>query len=545
MRMQKRTNQMDVLAMLNEAKDMTALQRQITESDLESKGYDVEKLWSLLDFQLEEPDRLGVFEEKLKTDNGFLCRTYLSCRIKEESEEGEDKPEEIPTEGLASEMIKVFSDLKDIRDSEKELVDLEKESVAAMRKYVDDMSSPEKEQKRLADLEKNKALLEVTTDIMQRKRLERKIYNGESKYNLAFVFERMNDPKYREKEMENMLTGFFDSKTSSYVMQKYMAKAKQCGKNPGLYRYFHGMEEKYLEEKYHVFNNFFLFTCLRYIAYADSYRDYPRIQAIFNDFGNLIYNRFVNDEVREQFLNAARNFLDQFEYARERFEKDNVLHPAHPIRIQKDKEREAEQRKEICKHLTEIKAIEDVTDEINAMSLEELIAFAKEKDEIHEHRQHLCEEILNLQMMADNAQGTDPDEGDLDLDSKTIEELEEQALYLRKLTRSLYAVPEADEDEDDDDEMIAGDDNGEEESESEYAVAESDDEEEEEYGTDNTDNSSDLHVDDNSRESGDSGDSLIDAENSGADSGDAGEESGAPKILEDKFGLQDSCEPVS
>ena len=48
MNMQRKSNHSDVLAMLNEAKEMTALQRQIVESDLESKGYDVEKLWSLL-----------------------------------------------------------------------------------------------------------------------------------------------------------------------------------------------------------------------------------------------------------------------------------------------------------------------------------------------------------------------------------------------------------------------------------------------------------------------------------------------------------------
>lgn len=541
MNMQRRSNHSDVLAMLNEAKEMTALQKQIVESDLESKGYDLEKLWTLLDFQLAEPDRLGAFEERLKSDIGFLCRTYLSCRIKEE---GEEKPAEIPTQGLATNMIKIFADLKDIRDSEKELVDLEKETTSAMRKYVDDMSSPEKEKKRLADLAKNKELLEKTTDIMQRKRLERKIYNDESRYNLAFVFERMNDPKYRQKEMDNMVFAFFDTKTSSYVMQKYMAKAKQCGKNPGLYRYFHGMEEKYLEEKYHVYNNFFLFTCLRYIAYADAWKDYPRIQAIFNDFGNLIYNRFVNDEVREQFLDAARHFLDQFEYARDKFEKDNVLHPTHPYRIKKDQEREAEQRKQICQHLTEIKAIEDVTDEINAMSLEELIAFAKEKDEIYEHRQHLCEEILHLQMMVDNAQGTTPEEGDMDLDAKTMDELEEQALYLRKLAKNLYAVPE--DDDEDDDEMIAGDDNGEEDSESECVVAESDDDDEEgdTDGTVDSGDSGSMCAAVGSGESGGSDDPVVDNANAGSDSDASGEATEGPKVVEDGFGLQDSCESV-
>ena len=74
MNMRRKSNHSDVLAMLDEAKEMTALQRQIVESDLESKGYDVKKLWSILDFQLEEPDRLAVFDEKLKNDKGFLCR---------------------------------------------------------------------------------------------------------------------------------------------------------------------------------------------------------------------------------------------------------------------------------------------------------------------------------------------------------------------------------------------------------------------------------------------------------------------------------------
>lgn len=548
MSMQRKSNHSDVLAMLNEAKEMTALQRQIVESDLESKGYDVEKLWSLLNFQLEDPDRLGVFEEKLKSDVGFLCRTYESARIKKQPQnpdapvETEMTPEtcEDP-EGLASEMIKIFADLKDIRDSEKELKDLENESTAAMRKYVDDMSSPEKEEKRLAELAKNKALLEKTTDIMQRKRLERRIYNEESRYNLAFVFERMNNPKYREKEMKNMVYAFFDTTTSSYVMRKYVSKAKQCGKNPALYRYFHGMEEKYLEEKYHVYNNFFLFSCLRYIAYADAYNDYPRIQAIFNDFGNLIYNRFVNEDVKEQFLNAARNFLDQFEDMREKFEADNILHPKHPYRIQKDQEREAEQRKEICKHLTEIKAIEDVTEEINAMSLEELIAFAKEKDEIHEHRQHMCEEILHLQMFVDNAQGTTPEEGDVDLDAKSMEELEELLAYLRKRANELYSAQLDDEE----DEMIAGDDNGEEESGSECTVAESDDDDEE---GDTNDNSDRADSDSSTSDSADHNPGT-DSEDSGNDAKDDAGAHGAtgsdPRVLEDSFGLSDSVESNS
>ena len=97
---------------------------------------------------------------------------------------------------------------------------------------------------------------------------------------------------------------------------------------------------------------------------------------------NLIYNRFYSEEVKETFLNTIRSFLDEFMDDTEIFNEKNILHPGHPYRIQKKKEKDAALRARIYEQLT-IKGYANVEEEkesLDAMEINELLSYYNERE---------------------------------------------------------------------------------------------------------------------------------------------------------------------
>ena len=97
---------------------------------------------------------------------------------------------------------------------------------------------------------------------------------------------------------------------------------------------------------------------------------------------NLVYNRFYSEEVKETFLNTIRSFLDEFMEDSEMFNEKNILHPGHPYRIQKKKEKDAALRARIYEQLT-IKGYANVEEEkesLDAMEINELLSYYNERE---------------------------------------------------------------------------------------------------------------------------------------------------------------------
>jgi hypothetical protein len=196
------------------------------------------------------------------------------------------------------------------------------------------------QEKKLADMEARLAELEAAEklDYITIRNLRKKIRLMKGRYN--FTFMEMND------SIENEAKVFFDKRKTAYTMEKFASKCKQVKVNPELYKYYFNLEEKFLEEKYHVFNNAFLFHCIRYISNADAVKDEDEIKLVFNILTKLVYNKFPSEETREQALAGMRGYLDQLIALglSEKFETSNTSQPKHPDRLAKERQRDLDLR---------------------------------------------------------------------------------------------------------------------------------------------------------------------------------------------------------
>lgn len=341
--------------LINEAKESAQMQRDLITDDLKDAGYNVPVL--------EELVRSSTFEGDLTDEQvDEICNKIIA-------EGGADitTNREFVEHGIKS--------INDIIDTEKDLAELEEEANGEIKSYTDYICSEEYDKHRMKNIEMWKDMLKRETNFTARKKLQKAIYITEERYTLGFMFTRLNNPETHDDEKKRMAEAFFANSKSAYVLEKFGAKCKQFGFSGDLYRYLLDLEQKYLEEKYHVFNNFFLFTALRFIGHCGT-EEVNEAKEIIQCMLNLIYNRFYSDEVRDTFLNTIRTFLDNFEDVRDEFDEKNILHPNHPYRIQKEKEREADLRVRLYHEIAKHVEIDDAAKEkLDVMTITELLQY--------------------------------------------------------------------------------------------------------------------------------------------------------------------------
>ena len=93
----------------------------------------------------------------------------------------------------------------------------------------------------------------------KKKEIEVKIRIMDNCTTFSFLFNRITDPKIKEKERDVIKRGFFKVSEGSLIMDKYKSKIKKFGFGGDIVPHLLGLEELFLSEKYHPFNNLFLF----------------------------------------------------------------------------------------------------------------------------------------------------------------------------------------------------------------------------------------------------------------------------------------------
>lgn len=367
-----------IMGLIDEAKESAKMQRDMITEDLEDSNFDVEKLEELVkantfptDAELTE-EEVTKYAELLATNTDDPDHKYYELYV----EEGDD--EEISIRRWLMHGIK---SVQDMLKSEANIEELEKEAQDEVKSYTDYLCSEAYDKLRQETLETWKTSLEHETDSAKIRKLKKNIYIVENRFTLGFLFERLNDPKTHDKEHASLVESFFNNNRSNYMMERFDAKCKQFGLSHDVYGYLLDIEERYLEEKYHVYNNFFLFAALRFIGHCDG-SEINEAKETIQCMLNLVYSRFYSDEVKEIFLNTIRKFLDEFEAEYDRFDKDNILQPNHPYRIEKKKAKDAETRKKIYEFLEKNGYIEDkenAPEELEEMEIADLISYYNEK----------------------------------------------------------------------------------------------------------------------------------------------------------------------
>ena len=367
------TNYKVMLDMLENLKEQTETYTNLVKQQLENNGLSYYKLRETLTDYTEEDLKIidikvlrDIMESAVVNDNLFNAGFDGYTEIEKETA-GYDTY-------LRDTAIDALRSINDVISSENEVNDLQKNADEVVAEYAEYLTSDKYYEENMKRIEKLKNDLNEEKDPKMKEKIGNMIDAMENRYTLQFMFKRLNE--LGDKEVDRLVDIFFDDNRSQYIMKRYKTKTEKLGYHPDVYKYFLNLEEKYLEEKYYVFNNLFVFVVMNFIAYIDVYntRDKMYAQSIINSMANVVYEKFPNEKTKQDFLNIMRRVLDFFENYREVFNEKNILHPNHPRRIEKDKEREKELREMIYSNL------EHIGTEVNRdMSIDDLKKYYQDK----------------------------------------------------------------------------------------------------------------------------------------------------------------------
>lgn len=204
--------------------------------------------------------------------------------------------------------------LRDIRKTfrmvhsiEKEYHDIIKESKDILEEYFNYINSNRVDESIKKRLDVMKSINDID-DVSEsdKKQNEKLIKTLEKTLDLSFITDGLN--------IDRVVEVFFKDNLSSYVVTKFKNKIKKYGYNTDIYLRFFDIEENFLDEKYHPFNNLFLFIYMRYVGYSDPYNkdDGLYVRSITGNIANLIYHRFDTTDSEKEFIKFIELVLDKF-----------------------------------------------------------------------------------------------------------------------------------------------------------------------------------------------------------------------------------------
>lgn len=262
------------------------------------------------------------------------------------------------------------SQIKELEDEKNKITDELKQVTENWFEYV---NSAEYKQKKLDKLNELREKAESEADPLAKKKILEMISSMESGQTLQFLFDRME--KNPEIETRAIKDSYFDSAKSQLIIKKFKSRLPRYNYNEDIYKMFFNIEEKFLPEEYHDFNNIFLFHVMRFISHTDTYnkRDSLYVSSILMKLYNLLYHKFGDDDTEIEFLGVIKRFDDYFKPYQDEFKEKNITSPNHPVRKKRMEEQEEKLRVMIIASLQN-EGIEPDT----ALSTEELRAQLKE-----------------------------------------------------------------------------------------------------------------------------------------------------------------------
>lgn len=273
---------------------------------------------------------------------------------------------------------------KDIDGYIKELYEKQAEYLES-DEYKDAYDASIKNLKELATNEPN--------EIIRKKHISRLTALENSK-SLNFLRDRFD--KYGEKEVKRLIDIFFDRNRSDILLKRYEKNIEKMHISNKFHITFYNMEEIFLPEEFHPLNNFFLFTVMNFVAYADMNNDVDRlyVSSVFHKL-NLLMDGRMNETEKRLLLKLVKDIDSRLLYDESiinLFIEKNIMYKNHPYRIDMEdrieKIREEKRlRSEIfnkfksCgKSTITISGIEQPLEVLNELEYKDLVIFAKEFD---------------------------------------------------------------------------------------------------------------------------------------------------------------------
>lgn len=408
-----------MIDLLHEMDDTVKLAKDMLVSELDQYNLSFEVVQNLLKIPYnvlnkENPDQV---EEALSiiiaasTDEGAAVKeeiadTLVSLKAEEETKDATEFDAKLTVVRQIKESARTYLEL------ETEAKELKDEAADNMKDYFDYLSSPELEKRKAKRLALLKEQIKDAEDGYEKRKMEDMIKAMENTITFAFMYDDLE--KEGKKEIQRIEDGFFKERIGSYTIDRYKAKIKRFGFDPKLYRYFFNLEERFLPEEYHPFNNLFLFIYMRFTAHADPYtnREKMYVQALTTTMAKLIYHKFASTDTENTFLEVVKKVLDYFKDDVDVFKEKNTTHPTHPTRIAADQKYEADRKAALLEKIKQM-GMEGYDENWTAKQLHQ---FFNEKME---------EMVKNDSNTSENVEVTEEADGSVTIAPMPLEEQEE------------------------------------------------------------------------------------------------------------------------
>lgn len=400
-------------SMIKSMDDQLYTLNQISDTSITTvHGLDLKIKSELSDFHFEklqeltEDELLGILERSSPEDDKDANRRAL-----EETYNNDEKLRDKPfVEYVRAVLVSIKDTMLQIAKLEKDKTDLMKQMNDITDNYFNYVNTKEYKVKKQEELDTMKKQAEEETDPLKKARILRTIDYMTKAEDLSFLLEHIKEKG--QKEIDNIVSVYFDHTRSALVMKKFYSRLPKFGYNETIYKYFFNIEENFLPEEYHCFNNLFLFHVMRTISFmdVDSKEDNLYASTILVRLYNLIYHKFGDQELENEFIDFIRKFDDLFKDKwTEKFTKDNETSPSHPVRRQRD-EVAAERRRvmtiaEIQNHGVEpdtsldtealVQQLKDIVAAEEAKKNSEIDAWAAKNEEKHDDTEAAEAEDVN------------------------------------------------------------------------------------------------------------------------------------------------------
>ena len=266
----------------------------------------------------------------------------------------------------------------EMKKSFKEVQDLYNESVDEDWKRRNSKEYRDATLKRISDWKAEIEKMDPVKDARVIRDMRQKIEFMESTITLDFITDRI---KHVEREKTTIMRQFFSEREGSYSLDRCKSKSPKFGFDKDWYKFFFNLEENFLPEEYHAFNNLFLFNVMRFIGYQDPYnqKDRGMVQAIISSLTGLVYHKFADAEMENVIISLIKDYDSYFEDQREKFMSDNTTRPNHPVRLEQSKKADADRRNDLFAGM--VKFGFDIPENATEMSTHDLQEYFNNKME--------------------------------------------------------------------------------------------------------------------------------------------------------------------
>ena len=266
----------------------------------------------------------------------------------------------------------------EMKKSFKEVQDLYNESVDEDWKRRNSKEYRDATLKRISEWKAEIEKMDPVKDARVIRDMRQKIEFMESTITLDFITERI---KHVEREKTTIMRQFFSEREGSYSLDRCKSKSPKFGFDKDWYKFFFNLEENFLPEEYHAFNNLFLFNVMRFIGYQDPYnqKDRGMVQAIISSLTGLVYHKFADAEMENVIISLIKDYDSYFEDQREKFMNDNTTRPNHPVRLEQSKKADADRRNDLFAGM--VKFGFDIPENATEMSTHDLQEYFNNKME--------------------------------------------------------------------------------------------------------------------------------------------------------------------